>query len=559
MADAGDRDARAGLRWTGLLAAGWLAAVLLVNPLGNFPLADDWSFGLAVRTLLTDHRLRLISVTQMTLITQILWGWLFCLPAGFSFTALRLSTLVAGLVGVGLVFRLARQLGLRPGPAALVAAAIAFNPLYFALSFSFMTDVPFTVLMVAAILAFVKAWQDGRSRWFWAGIALTALATLLRQLGLAVALAASLAEAIRARRVRSLAPLAAALTALLLWAVVLRSGPGLPSAYDGRLQQLFAQIRLGLAPVLWRVVITIGTGFVYTGLFTLPVQAVLPPASLTAPSRSAARAARAIALLAGVVSAATLIARRATMPLSGNILTNLTLFPVMMPGAASHPTAPLWVWQLTTAAGVVGGALLVERLIIGGVWIATNGTARHRPDPVVGTFLFGCAAWYMLPLLPLPAAGFYDRYLLPLIAVMALLTIWTASGTPAPPSRARWLGAGAILAGFALFAVPATHDTLALNRARWQAVHWAMDERGVAPDAIDGGFEVNNWYFFAGGGRSPLLDQIWIRPAHPQAIVSLAPVAGYRPVRQFPFGRWLPPGRASVALLVPQVPASDRR
>ncbi|NJL76364.1 MAG: hypothetical protein HC892_16445 [Saprospiraceae bacterium] len=41
-----------------------------------------------------------IDIQSMTLLSQVIWGWLFTLPFGFSFTALRIASLVAGWIGI---------------------------------------------------------------------------------------------------------------------------------------------------------------------------------------------------------------------------------------------------------------------------------------------------------------------------------------------------------------------------------------------------------------------------------------------------------------------------
>src|SRR5438094_939355 len=100
----------------------WLAAILIVNPSGDFPILDDWAYGHAVRTLVAEHRFQLTDWTSVPLAAQLLWGALFCLPAGFSFTALRVSTLVlAWLAGVG-VYALMGTLG-----ADRLVALLAYN------------------------------------------------------------------------------------------------------------------------------------------------------------------------------------------------------------------------------------------------------------------------------------------------------------------------------------------------------------------------------------------------------------------------------------------------
>ena len=75
----------------------YVASIIVVNPLGNFPLNDDWSFARAVQNLVEKKDWRPTGFTAMPFITQSLWGAIFCLPAGFSFNALRFSTLGCGI------------------------------------------------------------------------------------------------------------------------------------------------------------------------------------------------------------------------------------------------------------------------------------------------------------------------------------------------------------------------------------------------------------------------------------------------------------------------------
>ena len=91
----------------------WTLLAFVIDPRGDFPLIDDWAHGLPVRALLERGEIRLTDWTTATLIAQAGWGALFCLPTGFSFTALRISTLVAGLIGLIAMYGLMRQLGAR--------------------------------------------------------------------------------------------------------------------------------------------------------------------------------------------------------------------------------------------------------------------------------------------------------------------------------------------------------------------------------------------------------------------------------------------------------------
>src|SRR3954468_23612982 len=80
------RRERVALCWIGL----WpLACVALVRPLTNVPIIDDWTYAASVEQLLQTGRLRILEISAIYPVTQVLWGALFSLPFGFSFGALR--------------------------------------------------------------------------------------------------------------------------------------------------------------------------------------------------------------------------------------------------------------------------------------------------------------------------------------------------------------------------------------------------------------------------------------------------------------------------------------
>ena len=87
-----------------------LLSIFYINPIGDFPLNDDWSMGIAVKNLLDLGRVKLSGWTSMSLIAQIFGGYLFCLPFGFSFTALRIFTLLFSFIGIFSTYKLIYEL-----------------------------------------------------------------------------------------------------------------------------------------------------------------------------------------------------------------------------------------------------------------------------------------------------------------------------------------------------------------------------------------------------------------------------------------------------------------
>jgi len=121
-----------------IIIAIWTVMVIVVNPLGNFPLNDDWVYGLAVKSILEKGDFSFPSPAHANLFFQAFWGALFCLPFGFSFTALRFSTLTLGLIGAIGTYLLLREVNANQKISLLGALLVVVNPLYFGLANSFM-------------------------------------------------------------------------------------------------------------------------------------------------------------------------------------------------------------------------------------------------------------------------------------------------------------------------------------------------------------------------------------------------------------------------------------
>jgi hypothetical protein len=101
---------------------------------------------------------------------------------------------------------------------------------------------------------------------------------------------------------------------------------------------------------------------------------------------------------------------------------------------------------------------------------------------------------------------------------------------------------------FGLFAIGGTHDYLAWNQARWQALNDLMAKDGVSYKNIDGGFEFNGLYAYQSGYRiDPSKSPWWVD--RDDYLISFGPVPGYMEMRRYPFERWLPPEEDHIFVL----------
>ena len=171
---------------------------------------------------------------------------------------------------------------------------MAFNPIYYALSVTFMTDVPFTALMLVAAFFFARNLQSGSDIDLLCGLALALAATLCRQLGLAVPLAFAACllwqRGLAVRWIlRALVPVAVCLGALLGFQLWLRSTGRLPVLYSLQNGTFFSALcsPRQLVPGLAK---HIGTALLYLGWFSLPLLVlVLPSVRNSARTRRAFR------------------------------------------------------------------------------------------------------------------------------------------------------------------------------------------------------------------------------------------------------------------------------
>src|ERR1700674_5397233 len=73
-------------------------SLLIVGVRGNFPLNDDWSYAIAVRSLVYNGDWRPTNWLSANLLTQSLWVAPFCALTDCSFDNLRLSSLSAAVI-----------------------------------------------------------------------------------------------------------------------------------------------------------------------------------------------------------------------------------------------------------------------------------------------------------------------------------------------------------------------------------------------------------------------------------------------------------------------------
>ncbi len=161
------------------ILAFFLLAALLVNPLFDTPIYDDWGYGKAVKTLLEEGRFH-FTWTATSLLFQVLVGALFCALFGFSYSVLHMVTLLFSVCGILALYGWLRSAGRGPLESLLAALATASTLFYFHFTFSFMNDIPALAMTFVALWLATRAEASGRPAHFLLAAAALLAAALTR-------------------------------------------------------------------------------------------------------------------------------------------------------------------------------------------------------------------------------------------------------------------------------------------------------------------------------------------------------------------------------------------
>jgi Dolichyl-phosphate-mannose-protein mannosyltransferase len=452
-----------------LIAAVFLVGAIVVAPLRDVPIVDDWTYAWSVDHLLRTGALRIAEISSVYPVLQVLWGALVAKIFGFSFGILRLSTVVIAVGGCWALYLTLRELRCGPVWSLLGALALAVHPVYFAFAFSFMTDVPATALTLASIMFAVQAIARDRPIRLWAANAFAVAAFLVRATAGVIPFVLLMVVDWRRRdRARWAAPILAGLaTIVAAWVAVHRLFGSLgPEA--GRLEQLeWLTLVLPQNYLEWN--------------FGVLWQAAVAFAPLLIAAACTRRWPR-IALLAAGIAASLWLAFRhlpATLPDWDTwSLQDVGGGRVLILGT---PETSAWserVRPVVLGLGMINGAALLMSIV---------SSAAERRRAVALVLALGAVNLAVINALWL----YNDRYYLPLAPTIACAAALWAARVRAPA-----LVASVLLALLWVVAVTGTRDMLDVNQTVARAAA-DLEAAGVPAWDIDAGWALNCWRLWA--------------------------------------------------------------
>jgi hypothetical protein len=458
-----------------LLTACWLAAVLLVDVRGDFYLNDDWAYARMVLAWREGQGYQPSTWTYAPAISHLGLGAVFAAVFGYSPLVLRCSVLFASWLGVIGMYVLARSLGLRTKDGVLAALGLAFNPVYFNLACTFMTDAPFAAEFVWALVGVVWFSKGQRARGALVTAACALLAVVCRQPAVALFVGAGAAALLT--RVRSQRSLwwAAGLTLLGLAVLALVLKVALPGRFNviGLLGDSLHDNPLRRARNNCAVVL------IYLGIYSAPLLA-------SALGRWLRWDRLWTLLLAFVAASALFFAARSgkPAPFGKNVLGREGLGPSTLHGSSEAPVLPQWLWWGVAAVGAVVSAALLVALLRE---LKRRGWQEIIRDVPLTMALVTSLA-YVLPITP--KGAIFDRYFLVLVPAVLVIAVASARKDDPKPGDGPW--GYVVIALCAFFSVVATRDDLEHHRLRQALIDEALSR--APTDQIEGGTEFDGWF-----------------------------------------------------------------
>ncbi|MFC1836879.1 hypothetical protein ACFL2Q_19495, partial [Thermodesulfobacteriota bacterium] len=416
----------------------------------------------------------------------------------------------------------------------------------------FMTDVPFTSFLILSFLFVFLGINNSRLGLVGIGLMFGLFATLTRQIGLAIPLgfiATMLVHPVGRRLGRLRMCLLACGIGVLPWVayeILLAYAGSTPITEHQVIHRILkAPLSKGFVVYVLSLALRFGHAVGYCCLFVSPVVAVV---CYHRPLSVLSKRILVISLLAFILLEIGLLSGIVDLPVIflRNVIFNYGIGPVLLKDTyilgetrtwtIQSPMFWLWAYWALLAAMTVLGHSVREAKSLAATWSADGADSKAFLAFLAG---FSGLIYFAAVLL----SGLYDRYLIPIIAMML---IGLCAQYKRRDRMTSWVPAmvlGSIMLFIiGCFSILGTRDYFEMKRSLHKAHNFLMYELEEDPCHVDGGFEFNGYHCYREGFK-PRKNLSWWWVLQEHYVVTLGPLDGYGTVKVFPFRRWLgPPG-----------------
>lgn len=529
-----------------LLLGIWLVLIILVNPYGEFPINDDWAYTHNLRGLVDEHRFKFSFWPAMTLVTQTVWGAIFCKLFGFSFFILRVATLVLAFGTTSLFFEVIRRETRQKFWAFALSTVLIASPLVLTQSFTFMTEIYFLFFGLCAILFYRAHFRNGGLIFWVFGIAFSVMTIYVRQTGLIIPIAFMFAHLLF-QRFTVINILLALIPPVIgyysiEWYVQWRTGLG---EIMGSFSELNTLLETAKDHKLSYYVQRLGTLLHTAGFILAPLSIAL----IVGKKKALSLTGKLVFLVFTGLIVHVMIESWDPFP-TGNLFLNFEIGPKLVKGSEFMDRSGMgisfvvwWVFRvlnvlsiLTFVYGVFSWIFAKKTEEVGKPFMAF---LKKNPLLVMLIFLAGGQLMYLM-MNPI----YFDRYCVSLGFTMLLIIGLTMSHVHL---RLKRIVLG-ISTAFMLISGLLVKDFMNWHRVKWEAIDYARFTMGIERSHIDGGFEYCALHLF-GPVLNPSPDRnakSWWFVDRDDYIVTSEEFENYEKIKGFDLKQLISSGRDSI-------------
>lgn len=519
-----------------------LLAEVLINPIGEFPLNDDWAYAKAIETFTNFGQVRFSDWQAIPFVTQFIAGISITKLFGFSFTLLRLIS-ITSLVATILVFSaILKEFEIKVVYSFIVILCLVFNPLTLSLSNTFLPDTFTLLLSLAAFLFMIRLIKVVSIKNSLAFILFSTLATLNRQSGVLLPIAFVIVYFIsQPKNVRNFivgfSPVFINVVSLALFEFIGDRLHKLPANYNLQLNHLLSLTAQPNFEIIKNFAYYFITSTIMLGLFILPL--TVGNLKIHFQQIVRLRSAKIVACAYLILLITKIIFSTTAFPFVGNMFYHIGVGPIILTGYNTSEiqvvsTLAIIVW---ITFNFIGGISFIFALI--SIFNKVLTSDIKRPNLIFKSTI-------LLSILYMTAICFSyanDRYLLYLLPFFLLLYVTSFN------LRVRLKLFSPIFIVLLFFSIATTHDYFNINRARWKATDSLIQQAHISPNNIDGGFEFNAWYCFNLKNYNPNHTYRWWWIIGDTYIITPALIDGYTVVNEVEYNSWISFSRKKIHVL----------
>ena len=473
------------------------AAIFFINPIGEFPLFDDWSFARTVLNYQETGKLKICGWASMTLVLQTWWGILWTKLFGFSFTVLRFSTIFCAFASVVMLYKILSHQHKDYKMVSFFCLILIFNPIFFLCSLSFMTDIPFLLLMIFSSAYFYSFLSTQKSGEYIAAILLCIGALLIRQLAVIVPVSFCAAWLFKKgfsikNLPIALLPLLIILLSLKIYAAWYHSTQDQNNLYGLRESDLLLELKSNLPGLLFKTIVSSFTYIFYAGLFLLPAIAAF--ILKIKDNKPYLKCFIWISIFLSLTILTVNFFINSRYPFE-NVISILSsngpgLYIIFDGESYLQSNSHIYKWILRFFI-IIGAAGTSGLLIAFYHYIKQYFSDQYRRPEMIFIMVL-----LISNLILISTSNRFDRYLLTILPPLLFLIYKCLPHAHSETNRNITFKIIILIIPLIIYTTGGTSHYFAWNRARWQGLYWLLNERGVLPENIDGGFEFNGWYCF---------------------------------------------------------------